>query len=184
MKPSSAPLFSVPGLDAIVLSQESAPALQNLLGRCTDFFKMAEGRPAQKNAAIKELNDVPPGFAKENLLCLGLRRVGDVLAGVLIALRHYPRENQWYISLFLLDPGWRGRQTGRTVYLAFENWVKGQNAEAILLAVVAPNQKGAKFWESVGFVLPRCYPPSRFGLRRHVLIEYEKNLREVQDIGR
>jgi len=169
-------LFSVRGLDAVLLTKEAAPSLQKLLERCPDYFNILEGRPARKNAALKELNDVPPGFGRENLLCLGLRRSKGVLACVFLTLRHYPRPNQWYLSLFLLDPACRGLKIGRECYFAFEDWVKSQNAESIALAAVAPNVRGAKFWESVGFGFPRCYPPARFGLKRHVLIEYEKSL--------
>ncbi len=169
-------LFSVAGLEAVRLTMESAPALQNLLGRCSEYFKETDGRRAKRNAAIRDLSDVPPGFDKANLLALGLRRPTGVLAGVFITLRNYPREKVWYLSLFLLDPAWRGRKIGRSCYFAFEDWVKSQNAEGIMLSVVAPNQRGAKFWESVGFGFPRCYPPSRFGVKRHVLIEFEKTL--------
>jgi hypothetical protein len=45
-----------------------------------------------------------------------------------------------------------------------------------LLSVVSANQRASHFWESVGFGLPRCYPPQLFGRKRHVLIEYEKNI--------
>ncbi len=170
------PLFSVAGLDAVLLTMESAPELQNLLGRCADYFKETDGRRAKKNAAIRDLNDVPPGFDKTNLMALGLRRPTGVLAGVFITLRNYPREHVWYLTLFLLDPAWRGRKIGRSCYFAFEDWVRSQSAEGIMLSVVAPNHRGAKFWESVGFGFPRCYPPSRFGVKRHVLIEFEKTL--------
>jgi GNAT superfamily N-acetyltransferase len=169
-------LFSVRGLDAVLLTKESAPSLQKLLERCSDYFRLLEGRPARKDAALKDMSDVPPGFGRENLLCIGLRRSNGVLAGVFVTLRHYPRPNQWYLSLFLLDPAWRGLKIGRECYFAFEDWVKSQNAESIALAAVAPNVRGAKFWESVGYGFPRCYPPARFGLKRHVLIEYEKSL--------
>ena len=169
-------LFSANGLEAFALTQGSAPVLQKLLERSYDYFKLVEGRRPPRNAAVKELTNVPPGFGKENLLCLGLRRANGALVGVLILLPHYPRQNQWYISLFLLEPAWRGLQNGRNLYTAFEDWARRQNAETILLTVVAVNERAAKFWESVGFILPRCYPATRFGLKRHVLIEYEKPL--------
>jgi len=44
------------------------------------------------------------------------------------------------------------------------------------MAVVEANVRAARFWQSVGFGWPRCYPERTIGLRRHVLIEFEKRL--------
>ena len=84
--------------------------------------------------------------------------------------------NQWYLGFLLLDPAWRGRGMGSTAYWAFQHWAVSQGADSILLAVLAENVRGQRFWESLGFAQPRSYPARQIGLKRHVLIEYEKAL--------
>jgi GNAT superfamily N-acetyltransferase len=170
------PLFTAHGLGAFLLREKDAPKLQKLLERCSDYFDMVEGRRPKGDAALREMRTTPPGVPRGNLTPLGLFAVNGALVGMILALRHYPRQNQWYLSLQLLEPKWRGRGAGKEAYLAFEAWAKSEKAEAILLSVVEVNRPAIQFWESVGFGWPRCYPSQGFGRKRHVLIEYEKQL--------
>jgi GNAT superfamily N-acetyltransferase len=163
-------------LSATMLTIDDAPIVQKLLDRCSDYFEVAEGRPPGPDAALYELTDGPAERIPQDLFCLGLRPEKGELVGIIIVIRHHPLPNQWYLGLFLLDPAWRGRTCGKICFFAFENWVASQGAESILLAVVEPNVRAARFWESVGFKLPRCFPSRVMGLRHHVLIEYEKSL--------
>jgi GNAT superfamily N-acetyltransferase len=103
-----------------------------------------------------------------------LEEDGGGLAGVLHAFRGYRVPGEWYLGLLLLDPRARGAGLGEAFYFGFEAWAAGLGAGKIQLAVLECNERAARFWERVGFVLPRCYPAMAFGLRRHVVIEYEK----------
>lgn len=170
------PLFSAQGLVAFPLTEKDAPDLQRLLERCYDYFKMVEGRRPKGDAALRELRTTPPGVPLENLIPIGLFSVNGALAGMILVIRHYRRENQWYVSLQLLEPKWRGRRVGRDIYLGFEAWAQSKNADSVLLSVVDVNKRASHFWEALGFGLPRCYPVQAFGRKRHVLIEYEKTL--------
>jgi RimJ/RimL family protein N-acetyltransferase len=173
---SSAALFTVEGLYVIKLSNEAAPALQRFLERCGDYYEMVEGRPPEPDAALDELNSGPPDRVPHDLFCFGLSDDRGEIVGIISVFRHHPRQNQWYLSFFMLDPAWRGLQLGKAAYFAFENWVINQGGEVILLAVVEPNVRAARFWESLGFEFPRCFPKTAIGLRQHILIEYEKTL--------
>ncbi len=175
MPNNAAPLFTVQGLHASLLTADAAPELQHLLNRCPDYFHLVEGRPPPPEAAETELHSRPPEVAAEDLLNLGLRN-GPTLVGVLQTLRHYRRANQWYIGLLLFDPAFRNAGRGTAVYSAFETWIADQGAESILLAVVVENPAAARFWERLGFAHPRRYPATKIGLRRHILTEYEKSL--------
>lgn len=169
-------LFHAHGFRACRLTEKDALVLQRLLERCRDYFEEVEGRRPKGDAALRELRNTPAGVPLEQLVPIGLFAKNDALVGLLLALRNYRRENQWYLSLQLLEPKWRGLGVGRAVYLAFEAWAKSQKAESMLLSVVQPNRRASHFWERLGFGLPRCYPPQAFGRKRHVLIEYEKTL--------
>lgn len=172
----SPPLFTLAGRPVRLLEDRDVPALQRLFERCGDYFDLAEGRPAGPKAAWSELCDGPPERVPHDLFALGIEDGRGELAGYIGALRHHRRPNQWYLGLLLLDPAWRGRGLGSTAYWAFQHWIGTQGAESLLLAVLALNARGHRFWQSLGFGSPRSYPVRQIGLKRHVLIEYEKPL--------
>jgi len=169
-------LFTVAGRPVRLLTDADAPVLQRLLGRCGDYFDLLEGRPAGPDAAQQELRDGPAERVPHDLFALGIDGGQGELAGYIGALRHHRQPNQWYLGFLLLDPAWRGRGIGSTAYWAFQHWIKAQGANSLLLAVIAENERGHRFWQSLGFGCPRSYPARQIGLKRHVLVEYEKTL--------
>lgn len=173
----SVPLFSVAGRRVRALDDTDAPTLQRLFDRCGDYFDLLEGRPATPDAARQDLRDGPPERVPHDLFALGIDGGQGEFAGYIGALRHHRRRNQWYLGFLLLDPAWRGRGIGSTAYWAFQHWIVSQGADSVLLAVLAQNMRGHRFWQSLGFGLPRSYAARQIGLKRHVLIEYEKDLR-------
>jgi len=106
------PLFAARGLAGHVLTEKDAPVLQKLLERCHDYFEIVEGRRPKANAALRELRNVPPAVPLKHLIPIGLYAANGALGGIILALRHYPRENQWYLSLQLQELKWRGRGVG------------------------------------------------------------------------
>jgi GNAT superfamily N-acetyltransferase len=170
-------VFSAGGYGVTRLSTEEAPMLQRLLERCADYYELVEGRSTSPDAAVSELTEGPPARVPQDLFCLGIRGEAEELAGVIGTLRHHRRANQWYLGLMLLDPALRGRGLGQRMYAAFEGWISGQGADSLLLAVVEANTRAARFWQAMGFGSPNRYPERTIGLRRHVLIEFEKVLK-------
>jgi len=168
-------LFNVGVYEGVLLLADAAPDVQTLFELCDDYFLLVEGRPAGPDAAMAEWRERPENLSAENVLCVGLRQAGR-LDGVIFALRDFPQSAEWYLGLALLAPGIRGKALGAEFCRKFEDWAASQGAGKILLAVVAANEKAARFWARSGYVLPRCYPERTLGLRRHVLIEYEKTL--------
>jgi len=171
------PLFQVAGRPVVRLSMDQAPILQRLLERCGDHYEMVEGHRAGPDAAISELTDGPAERVPHDLFCLGILDGDDVLAGAIGALRNHRRTNQWYLGLMLIEPTARSKGLGAAAYREFERWIAAQGADSILLAVVEANIRAGHFWQSQGFGWPRSYPERTIGLRRHILIEYEKDLR-------
>ena len=169
-------VFTAAGRSVVLLPGAAAPALQHLLERCGDYYVLAEGRPVGPNGAIREMSEGPAERVPQDLLHLGIMGEDGRLDGVIGVLRHHRRPDQWYLGLMLLDPAQRGGGLGRAVYQRFERWIAGQGADSVVLAVLEANARAARFWESLGFAQPRCYPARTIGLRRHVLIEYEKDI--------
>ncbi|HEV2678022.1 MAG TPA: GNAT family N-acetyltransferase [Aliidongia sp.] len=169
-------LFAVAGRRVVRLTEADAAVLQRLLSRCDDYFEMLEGRPAGPTAALEQLRDAPGGCLPDDIVHLGILGRDGELLGLIGALRHHCRPDQWYLGFLLLDPAWRGRGVGSTAYWAFQQWAAAQGAQSIVLAVLKDNERAHRFWRSLGFGDPRSYPVRQIGLKRHILIEYEKNL--------
>ena len=170
------PLFTVAGRRMFHLTEADAPQIQRLFARCADYFTLVEGRPAGPDAALAQLRDGPAERVPDDLVNLGIADRDGGLAGLFGLLRHHRRPDQWYLGLMLLDPAWRGYGFGSTVYWSVQHWLEHQGAESIVLAVVADNHRADRFWRSLGFGRPRSYPARRIGLKRHILIESEKDL--------
>jgi GNAT superfamily N-acetyltransferase len=168
------PLFTVAGRRVVALDPSDAPALQRLFERCGDYFELLEGRPPAPNAALNEILDGPPERVPHDLFSLGIEDGAGELLGLISGLRHHRRPNQWYVGFLLLDPVVRGRGLGSTAYWAFQHWIAAQGAESLLLAVLEENERARRFWQSLGFASRHAYPARQIGLKRHVLIEYEK----------
>ncbi|GGF31434.1 hypothetical protein GCM10011611_42010 [Aliidongia dinghuensis] len=174
--PSAPSLFTVAGRRVFRLTEADAPMIQRLFARSADYFELVEGGPAGPDAALGQLRDGPAERASEDIINLGIADRDGGLAGLVGVLRHHRVPDQWYLGLMLLDPAWRGYGFGSTVYWSVQHWIERQGGRSILLAVVASNHRAHRFWQSLGFALPRSYPARRIGRRQHVLIEYEKAL--------
>lgn len=166
------PFFTVAGRRVVRLAETDAPALERLFTRCGDYFDLLEGRPAGPAAALERLRDGVP----HDRIDLGLIGSDGEITGLIGATRHHRTASQWYLDPLLLDPAWRGRGFGSTVYWSFQHWIVAQGARSIALAVPAANGRAHRFWQSLGFGRPHSHPMRRIGLRHHVLIEYEKEL--------
>ena len=172
----AAPLFTVAGHRVFRLTEAEAQPIQRLFERSVDYFELLEGQPAGPDAAWDQLRDGPAERVPQDLINLGIADRDGGLPGLVGLLRHHRQPDQWYLGLMLLDPAWRGHGFGSTVYWSVQHWLERQGARSILLAVVRDNHRAHRFWQSLGFGLPRSYPARQIGLRRHVLIEYEKEL--------
>jgi hypothetical protein len=58
------PAFTVAGHRIDRLGLQDAPMLQHLLGLCSDYYALVEGRPAGPNAAFEELADGLPNVCR------------------------------------------------------------------------------------------------------------------------
>jgi GNAT superfamily N-acetyltransferase len=158
-----------------LLDQADTPALQNLLERCADFSLLVEGEPPTAHAAQDMLADLPPGKSLEDKFLLGIFRE-NILLGVLDAVRGYPQEGVWWISLLLLDPAQRGRGAGEKALNTVAALAGEQGARALMLGVVEENVRGLQFWQRMGFKLVEIRPPSLFGRKQQVVRVMSKEL--------
>jgi len=160
------------------LSLEDVPALQALFEKCLDYMLLVDGHPAGPNAAAEEFQDVPPGKSLQDKFLFGIVDAKNELVGELDVMRAYPDESTWWIGLLLLDPQVRSRGIGERVLEGFCGHVKANGGKAIMLGVVAENEKAYRFWDRMGFELVQEREPQQFGNKTHVVRVMRRSLQE------
>lgn len=164
-------------LPPIELSEADAPAVARLFDRCLDYFLLQDGVAPTLADAHDLFKDVPSAKDAHDQTVLGWRS-DDGLCGVAAILRDYPADGTWYLGFMIVDATQRGRGLGRSIYSAIENWATARGAREIRLAVLEANQRGERFWRSLGFAERRRLRPDTFKMRSHRRIELSRRIDE------
>lgn len=130
---------------------DDAPALQDLLERCSEFWQLVEGEPPPADAAVKELTTFAPGKTADDTFPFGVFEDGRLIAFAHLT-RDYPKPSEWWIATLLLDPPQRGRGLGARIHDQIVEWVTAQGGTALWLAVQTMNERAEKFWLRQGYV--------------------------------
>lgn len=119
--------------------------LQSLYDRCSDFVQMAFGTPSHQSAAEED-------FAFSRNMVYGIYSREGHLIGALELLRDYPKPDEWWIGLLMLDPAARGQGLGERVCRATLDRIANEGGRVVWLAVLVHNERAHKFWTRMGFV--------------------------------
>src|SRR4029077_4281551 len=137
-------MFDIPGLMVIRIHRDDPAGmaeLQSLLERCSDYYQLVEARVAPPTAATVEC---PSQFSAANTFVLGFREGADLIAEMSL-LRHYPRPDEWWTALFVVQPASRSRGFGARICEATFQWIASTGGTAIVMAVDEENPRGHKF---------------------------------------
>lgn len=160
------------------LRLEDAAALQALFEKCADYMLLVDGHPAGPNSAVSELQSRPPGKPIEDKFMFGIMNSQNDLVGELDVMRAYPDETTWWIGLLLIEPSARSLGLGEKVVEGFTHYVKSNGGQAIMLGVVAENEKAHRFWSRMGFELVLEREPQAFGEKTHVVRVMRRSLND------
>ncbi len=172
-------LFAVPGFHTYLIQDKDMDALQVLLEKCNDYMLLVDGHPAGPSAAINLFTERPEGKAVEDKVVLGIFSSSKELVGVLDAVKDYPRPNDWWIGLLLINPVYRNQKLGKRVVDSFRKWARQQGAQWLYLGVVEANENAYRFWLGAGFIEIMRQPPRQFDSLTHVVITMGRDLSEV-----
>lgn len=164
-----AKLFTVPGYQVKLLQEEDLPVIQNLLERCADYELLVTGLPPDPSSAKKILFDLPEGKSQADKFAIGIYTESTGLVGILDAIRDYPRQNDWWLGLLLLDPDYRNKGLGKRIYSAFEAWAARWGAQKVYAGVIERNERAYEFWQGLGFETVEVRPARRFGVLEHAV---------------
>ena len=162
-------IINRPGYSAKLLKLEDASVLQNLYEECIDFALLTDGQPPSPTAALDEFDALPEGKTKQDKYIFGLFDSDGNLLTIIESIRHYPNDRTWWLGLMMLTPSQRGKGLATEFYRAFENWVSTQGIDRISLCAIEANEKGLKFWKSLGFEVICKRKPRKFGNKTHAV---------------
>lgn len=166
-----------PGYSIELLKPEDAPILQTIYDRCIDFAILTYGEPFGSTAATDEFKDLPPGKTQEDKYIFGLLDLETNLLAIIESIKHYPDDRTWWLGLMMLIPEKRGQGLAKDFYRAFENWVSRQRIDRISLIVIEANERGLKFWKSLGFEMISKRENKKFGNKIHAVYVMSRALK-------
>ena len=119
--------------------------LQSLYDRCSDFVELMFGQSSHAGAAEED-------FAFGRNLVHGVYSRDGHLIGALQMMRDYPKPDEWWIGLLLLDPKVRGHGLGSRICRTTFDWIANEGGRAVWIAVLEHNARAREFWKRLGFV--------------------------------
>ncbi len=128
--------------------------LQRLCEDCSDYYELCEGRTTPSTASEELFTDVPPGKEPDDKRILGIYEDKDgskSLVGVIDMLIDFPKENIWYIGLFMIKPSIRNNKVGERVLRKYAEWASKRGVKEINIGVLEENVKAFRFWSRMGF---------------------------------
>ena len=125
--------------------EQHAVDLQKLYEHCTDYVQLEFGVASHPTAAEED-------FAFNGIMIFGIYSRDAHLIGVIEMLRDYPKHEEWWIALLMLDPSMRGRGFGERICATTFDWIAREGGRAVWLGVLEPNERAQKFWKRIGFV--------------------------------
>ena len=132
------------------LDRTCAPDVQALFERRAAFFILAEGASPDTQAGARELETIIAGRSAAETFCLGVYHEGSLVA-FLHLTENYPRQDEWWIGLFLLDPGLRRRGFGTEIHRAVSEWILENGGRRLWLGVLEQNSDAERFWRKLRY---------------------------------
>lgn len=74
----------------------------------------------------------------------------EQLVGVFELIQGYSGPKTLSLALMVIEPFSRGKGIGSTAYEALEEWAISHKLDRVRLGVLFGNEKGLKFWKSMG----------------------------------
>ena len=143
---------TIEGARAVVLQAADCGRLEELCGRCTDFFELVHGRSNGAVVTAEILAPLPEKVASGVKVIFGIEQ-DDELVGVTELLSGFPASNEWYVGLLVLQPDSRGSGLGTAVWRGMRAWMEEQGARVVRLVVQKQNASARMFWEKQRFVV-------------------------------
>lgn len=161
--------------ETFILSMNDYQLAQGLFEECSEFSLLVSGLPPKQTEGQDLFTDLPPNRNIQDKTVFGLFHQ-QKLIGILDSFKGYPKEEDWFIGLFLINPAFRNQGIGKRWLKAYQAFASENQASAIKLGVVEQNKDGRKFWEENGYSVEAIRSPMRFGVNDCTVLIMNKKL--------
>jgi GNAT superfamily N-acetyltransferase len=161
--------------ETFVLSNSDHQIAQTLFEECSEFSLLVTGLPPKETEGQDLFTDLPPNRTVQDKTVFGLFHQ-QKLIGILDSFKGYPKEEDWFIGLFLINPAFRRQGIGKHWLAAYQAFARENQVKAVKLGVVEQNEDGRKFWDENGFSVEAIRPSMRFGVKDCVVLLMSKRL--------
>lgn len=152
-----------------LFATQDAMRLHRLFDAAADCVTLETGAPPNDDTVPEFFSDCPPDIGPDDVVHIGCF-VDGVLIGVINLSFGYPDTSDSYIGLLIVDPTMCGRGMGTRAAEHAAQIARDRGAARQFIAVLDANPKGCAFWERVGFVHERTFPPSRDRHTHHRMV--------------
>jgi GNAT superfamily N-acetyltransferase len=122
----------------------------------------------------REISILPGKEASDKLL---FRAYQDkTLVGYALVVIGWPDKGDWVIQHLIIDPGFRLRGIGSSIVKKAEKFALNSEVEATRIFAIPLEERGARFWQDMGYVIESGRPPIKIANLDHELLIYRKEL--------
>jgi ribosomal protein S18 acetylase RimI-like enzyme len=122
----------------------------------------------------REISILPGKEASDKLLFRAYQ--GKTLVGYALVVIGWPDKGDWVIQHLIIDPGFRLRGIGSNIVKKAEKFALNSEVEAARIFAIPLEERGARFWQDMGYVIESGRPPIKIANLDHELLIYRKEL--------
>ncbi|MGW5280411.1 GNAT family N-acetyltransferase [Streptomyces collinus] len=139
------------GLEALALTPDDGPALQELLERCDDYSRLAFGMPTGAADAQSQFLEGLQHVPEERKHLIGCRVDGRLVAAADL-LEGHPDAGTAALGLLVVDPEWRARGLGTGILVSLGTQLAGRGVKRMRVDChVAENTRAVSLLQRLGF---------------------------------
>jgi ribosomal protein S18 acetylase RimI-like enzyme len=151
------------------LADSDAPLLQRFFDANPTYAELAYGHPWPPDEAERELKDLPPAELPQGRThFLGIER-GAALRAFVSCTDDLLAPGVFHLGFLIVDEAEQGSGLAQQVFDALIAWAVARGALYLRLGVLAPNERGARFWQRQGLVEVKQRPDTPYGALRHTV---------------
>jgi ribosomal protein S18 acetylase RimI-like enzyme len=126
------------------VTEETLYIAEEIIHSNKEFNKLENGRETRTKEEIKR--ELMAAETETYFI-----KLDDTYIGIIDFLEKNPKDGFPWLGLLMIHFDYQGYGFGSQAYLLFEELLKERKIHSLRLAVLKQNEKGKRFWNSLGF---------------------------------